>query len=183
MRSGKAILKPDSHLYLTGFMGAGKSTVGRELAKVLGRRFYDTDALIEARTGKSVRQIFEEDGEARFRELESEVVADVARKRGAVVALGGGAILRPDNWQRITDSGVVVYLKWPFEALWQRIGNDAARPLTGGGRDPRSRDRLNKLWQEREPYYARADVTVLCDSGMAADTIIRKITQRLAEQA
>jgi shikimate kinase len=114
------------NLVLIGYRGTGKSTVARLLAVRLGRPWFDADAEIEARAGKSIAQIFADDGEGAFRDWESQVVADLAGRDQAVLALGGGAILRPENREAILRQGRVVWLTASPETLWRRIEQDRA---------------------------------------------------------
>jgi shikimate kinase len=109
------------NIYLMGCMGAGKSTAGRLLARVLGRDFLDLDEQIVARAGRSISQIFEDEGEDGFRQREHDALRQVAQRENIVVALGGGAVLRDDNWELIQQSGISIYLKVRPELLVQRI--------------------------------------------------------------
>jgi shikimate kinase len=141
---------------LIGYRGSGKSTVGKRLADRLWHTFVDTDELIVKRAGKSIREIFESDGESKFRELESQVVSEVCKLPDHVIALGGGAVMREENRRAIKDAGLkVIYLKCDPEELLKRIESDpataAARPsLTslGGGIEE-----VRKILTEREPVY------------------------------
>jgi len=119
------------NLVLIGYRGTGKSTVARILAERLGWPWFDADAEIESRAGKSIAEIFAQDGESVFRDWESRVVADLATRDQAVLALGGGAVLRPENRACILQQGRVAWLTAPPETLWQRIQNDQ---LTAGRR-------------------------------------------------
>jgi shikimate kinase len=140
------------NIVLTGFMGTGKSTVGRRLADRLGRPFIDTDALIEQREGP-IAEIFAEHGEQHFRDLEREVAAEVGRRRGAVVATGGRMLLDPANEAALRASGVIVCLHASAEALLARLAGEAAeRPLLRGS-DPAAR--IRDLLTERAAGYAR----------------------------
>jgi len=154
---------------LIGYRGSGKTSIGKRLADRLWQKCIDTDELIVARTGKPIAQIFAEDGEARFREIESEVVREVAGMQDVVIALGGGAPLRAENRRAIKEAGHrVIYLKCEPEALLQRIQADpdtpASRPnLTefGGGIEE-----ISKVLADREPIYrqmmdAELEVTYL----------------------
>jgi shikimate kinase len=113
-------------------MGAGKSTAGRLLARVLGRDFLDLDEQIVARAGRSISQIFEDEGEGGFRQREHDALRQVAQRENIVVALGGGAVLRDDNWELIQQSGISIYLKVRPELLVQRIEGEPERPLLVG---------------------------------------------------
>lgn len=131
-------------------MGAGKTVVGRLLAKRLNRRFVDSDHEIEARTGVRIPTIFEIEGEAGFRKREAQTIAELSKEGGAVVATGGGAVLAPENRQAMLDSGVIVYLYATPQVLYERTRNDRNRPLLQVA-DPL--DRLTQLFQQRDPIY------------------------------
>lgn len=146
-------------IVLIGLPGAGKSTIGRNLAKRLARSFLDTDHVLEQRLGRSIQQIFEREGEERFRDLESEVLRDALHGPvAAVVATGGGIIKRAKNRALISDCGVVFYLHATPRDLATRLRHDVRRPLLQGG------DRLHKfeqLFEERHTLYGEvADFTV-----------------------
>jgi shikimate kinase len=115
-------------IVLMGFMGTGKSEVGRRLAQRLGRAFVDTDQLVEERAGKRVAAIFADDGEAAFRTLERTAVADAAARGGAVIAVGGGAVLDAENVRRLREAGVLVHLTARPEAILQRIAPPPRAP-------------------------------------------------------
>lgn len=139
-------------------MGAGKTTVGRALAKHLDKRFIDSDQEIEARTGASVSLIFEIEGEQGFRQRETEVLRDLTAQTGVVVATGGGAILRPENREMLASRGVVIYLRASVASILQRTRHDKSRPLLRTA-DPRAK--LEELTRIREPLYAEiADIVV-----------------------
>jgi shikimate kinase len=141
------------HLVLIGLMGAGKTTVGLECARRLGRAFVDTDDLVTSRAGLSVQGIFTRDGEPRFREMERAVVADVcASPEPLVIACGGGTVLDPESRRALRASGVVVWLRAPSATLVRRVGNGATRPLLRD--DPAGT--LTRLERLREPTYEAA---------------------------
>ena len=117
------------NIILVGLMGAGKTTIGRLLAKRLGKRFVDSDHEVESRTGVSIPVIFEIEGEAGFRKRESMVIEDLSRESGLVMATGGGVVLSPENREAIKAGGFVVYLCAPPELLYARTRNDRNRPL------------------------------------------------------
>lgn len=131
-------------------MGAGKTTVGRALAKKLNKRFIDSDHEIEARTGASIPLIFEIEGEAGFRQRESEVIRDLTSQSDIVLATGGGAILKPENRECLKSRGTVIYLRASVNSILQRTSHDKNRPLLQTA-DPRQK--LEQLSREREPYY------------------------------
>lgn len=164
-------------------MGAGKSSVGKILAEKLGRDFYDTDKLVEESTGKSISKIFESEGEDYFRDQEEEIIKKItAELNKAVVALGGGTILRPNNWELITRSGVIVYLQWKFNSLLNRLANDDSRPLAAKiPREPYQTEFL-KLFELRKPIYAQADFIIDCSDDLTetqvADEIVNELEKR-----
>ena len=137
-------------LYLTGFMGAGKTCVGEILAGRLNFAFIDTDDLVVAKAGMAIPQIFATKGEAAFRDLERQIC--LSMPEGAVVALGGGAFMDPAIRRDIGRRGISVFLDWPFEVLLARIGNDPERPLSAAG------PALKERFQARYPIYCKADV-------------------------
>lgn len=158
---------------LVGMMGVGKSTVGRLLARRLGRPFLDTDALVEQRAGRSVRDLIVGEGEPAFRQVEAEVLAEVlASERPAVVAAAGGVVLREDNRTVLREcAGKVVWLSAPMEVLVARVRSGKHRPLLDG--DPEGT--LDRLEREREPLYREvADAVVLSD-GRPAEQIADQI--------
>lgn len=167
-----AIREGDS-IFLAGFMGAGKTAVGRALARVLGYRFFDLDALIEERTGKSVREIFTQLGEQEFRRLESEAIRSLGELKGAVVALGGGAYQSEPNRAALRASGVTVWLDCPFEVCFERIKGGTSRPLLAGESE------LRELFDSRRAAYSAADYIVEAGSlppEKVAAQIIAKLT-------
>jgi len=137
-------------IVLCGFMGCGKSTVGRVLARRLGCDFIDMDSYIEARAGRAIPQIFSEDGEEGFRELEHRAARELAAKENTVVASGGGALLFARNVQAFSPCAVV-FLDVPFEVCYRRI-RDSSRPLVRQN----SREAMLALYERRRPLYLRA---------------------------
>jgi shikimate kinase len=131
-------------------MGAGKTTVGRAIARRLDRPFFDSDHEVEARTGVRIPVIFEHEGEAGFREREAQVIRDLTAREGIVLATGGGAILRPENREYLNTRGLVVYLRANPHDLWLRTRKDKNRPLLQT-EDPRAR--LEALYNVRDPLY------------------------------
>ena len=151
-------LKRTPGIYLVGFMGSGKSTVGRTLAHRLGWSFFDIDAEIERAENMTIAEIFAARGEAEFRRIEAEMVGQhvrwIARGRPAVVALGGGAFAVPDTRQLLRDNGVTVWLDCPFETVARRVARDPSRPLA---RDP---EQFQALYLARRESYGLADVRI-----------------------
>jgi len=146
------------NVYLIGPMGSGKTAVGKRLAALLGKEFVDSDAEIERRCGVDIRYIFEKEGEARFRERERDVIAALTALDGVVVATGGGAVLDPQNRERLSGSGTVVYLEATIDAQLKRTRPSRNRPLLMNG-DPRST--LESLMSIRRPLYESiADIRI-----------------------
>src|SRR5690348_13134306 len=166
-------------LYLVGMMGAGKSTVGRLLARRLKLRFFDCDHEIERRCGVKIPLVFEIEGEAGFRAREAETVAELSELPGIVLATGGGAILLEENRRRLAARGTVIYLRARPEDLYSRVRNDRNRPLLATA-DPLRR--LRELHAERDPLYASiADVVV--DTGkQTVQALARQLVARLGER-
>lgn len=165
------------NVYLIGMMGVGKSTVGRALAKRLRRPFLDLDSWIERRAGRTIAEVFAEQGEGTFRMLESRVFAEVAREGGKVVALGGGALLNAANRELAHASGVVVQLTCAEPELWRRIKDDPSlRPLLKG---PAPRTALGALVRRRRDAYSHADVT-LSTTRRTPDQAAAELAARLA---
>lgn len=149
-------------------MGAGKTTVGRQLAKQLGKTFYDADHEIEKRTGVKVSVIFDLEGEDGFRKREASVIEDLAKMDDIVLATGGGAVLFPDNCTVLKDNGHVIYLRAAVNDLWKRMRNDKQRPLL---QNVDIRVKLEELYTERHPLYTlTADLIV--DTGRQPAAIL-----------
>lgn len=145
----------DAPIFLVGFMGAGKTTVGRALGEYLGYDFFDLDELIEAGAGKSVQSIFAELGEAEFRRLEHEAISVCRDRRSrAVIALGGGAYVSEENRALLRTIGRTVWLDCPIEVCLRRISSDRSRPLLG------DEDEMRELLEERRTAYAQANYIV-----------------------
>ena len=145
-------------VFLTGFMGVGKTRVGRILAQQLGRCFLDTDRMIEQRAGKTIAEIFANEGEAHFRQLERDCVLETCRRPDAVVALGGGAVTRADNVAAVRRAGVLVCLKADVDTIFARVRHRTNRPLLAGLDPQAQRAKIESLLRERAPFYDQAHI-------------------------
>jgi len=159
-------------------MGAGKTTVGRALAKRMGKTFYDSDREVEARTGVRVAHIFEIEGEEGFRRRESDAIERLTALDDVVLATGGGAVLDPANRGRLKDRGFVVYLHAHPRELWQRTRHDRARPLLQNV-DPRQR--LEELYAQRDPLYREAADAVVDTGRQGVSLLVAQILAKLED--
>ena len=168
-------------LYLVGMMGSGKTSTGRPLAERLGYGFVDADAVIEQAAGCSIPDIFDRDGEAGFRSLESQVLSAISQRHSLVVATGGGVVTQPENWGML-HSGIVIWLDVVPDQLLQRLNADSTvRPLLQTS-DPEAA--LNALLNERRPLYAEADLTVVINDETpeaVADGILQLVPSLLKD--
>jgi shikimate kinase len=162
------------NIFLVGMMGAGKTTIGRALARRLDLDFADTDRELVGRTGVPVATIFEIEGEAGFRKRESTILAELAQRSRLVVATGGGAVLSEENRRVMREHGTVVYLRARIDSLWERTRRDANRPLLD---TPDPRGTLGLLLEQREPLYEQA-AHVIVDTGpqSAAQLVTRLVS-------
>lgn len=156
---------------LVGFMGAGKTTVGRIIAERLGQPFVDSDVLIEQRLGREIRDIFATEGEAYFRELEHATVADLVQGPEAVIALGGGAV-QDERTRAVLRSASVIYLRVSYDAAMSRIQDDSFRPML-------SRPGLDALYQQRLPIYEDVSVITIDTDGRRPDAIAHDVLAEL----
>jgi len=162
-------------LYLVGMMGSGKTSTGRPLAERLGYGFVDADAVIEQAAGCSIPEIFERDGEAGFRSLESQVLSAISQRHSLVVATGGGVVTKPENWG-LLHSGIVIWLDVVPDQLLHRLNADSTvRPLLQTT-DPEAA--LNALLNMRRPLYGEADLTVVINDE-TAEAVAEGILQLL----
>jgi len=163
-----------SNIALVGFMGTGKTSVGLVLSEKLGNTFIEIDALVAERAGKSIPEIFSEDGEATFREMEKQAVAEVSQKSGFVISCGGGAVLDPQNVASLRRNSVIVLLTAPLEEILQRVARNVdTRPLLNTSN---LEDRVSELLRTRQPFYLKAADYIVDTSGLepkeVADAII-----------
>lgn len=142
------------HVFLVGFMGSGKSTVGRMLAASLSRPFLDVDCLIEERAGKSIADIFRDSSESEFRRLELAAIQSCKALEPSVIALGGGAFVSEENRRLVSEAGISVWLDCPLEVCLERARGDTARPLLG------TESEMRGLLDRRTPYYQKASLRV-----------------------
>ena len=166
-------LKRTPGIYLVGFMASGKTTIGRVLAERLGWQFIDLDEEIEAQQGRSIAEIFDNEGEQEFRRIESETISARVRlvERGTptVVALGGGSFAQPSNFELLENNGITIWLDCPFETVLRRVGQASHRPLA------RDMQRFEELYHSRRPAYARADYRIPIeddDPSVAVETVL-----------
>ena len=174
-------LKTDRPIVLIGLMGVGKTTVGRRLAKALGLGFRDADEEVERAAGRSVSEIFDDFGEAAFRDGERKVIARLLDEPPMVIALGGGAFVDPDTRAQVKAKGVSVWLQADVDTLTKRVSRRDTRPLL---RDSDPRVVLERLLETRTPAYAEADIHVDASAGShqaTLDKIMQALEDREAE--
>ncbi|MEO0455892.1 MAG: shikimate kinase [Cyanobacteria bacterium P01_A01_bin.114] len=167
----------NTNVYLVGMMGAGKSTVGKCLAEQLGYRFLDTDTVIEQTAEQPISQIFADQGEGAFRDLETQVLNQVSTYPRLVVATGGGMVIKPINWSYL-QYGAVVWLEVPVDQLVARLEGDASRPLL---QTADLRTKLEDLLAQRHDRYAQADIRITHERGEGPDAIATRITAALKQ--
>ncbi|NYT62979.1 shikimate kinase [Alcaligenaceae bacterium] len=173
-----APLPYDQPLFLVGMMGAGKTTIGRSLARILNREFVDLDHELEARCGVRVSLIFDIEGEEGFRKRETTALEECSRRPGIVLATGGGAILAPENRNYLKKRGVVVYLRASADELFRRVARDRNRPLLQTA-DPKAR--LRSLLEEREPLYEEVAGLTFDTGAMPVAQVVRSLIPLLQQ--
>ncbi|MBD2105703.1 shikimate kinase [Nodosilinea sp. FACHB-13] len=166
------------NLYLIGMMGAGKSSTGAALAQMLGYQFFDTDAVVEAAAGQTIPDLFASQGETTFRQLETEVLAELSAYRRLVIATGGGIVTQQKNWSYL-HHGIVVWLDVPTAVLQGRLAGETGRPLLQG-QDWETQ--LTTLLEQRQHLYAQADVRVTVGAGDDVGAIAARILDLVAER-
>jgi shikimate kinase len=164
------------NIFLVGMMGAGKTSVGRVLAKRLNKTFYDSDHVIEERTGVKIPVIFEIEGESGFRHRESAVLDELTALDEVVLATGGGAVLAQENRERLRTRGTVVYLRASVKDLLNRTRHDKNRPLLQTA-DPRAR--LNELYEMRDPLYREVAHVTIDTGSQSLTTLVNRLHQVL----
>lgn len=160
--------KLDRSVVLTGMMGAGKTHLGRSLARVLGLEFIDSDSVIESRAGKTVADIFAQDGEAAFRQTESDVIAEILSASPCILSTGGGAVTDPGTREIIRNKAFSVWVQASLEDMRERVSRNNRRPLLQTA-DPAAI--LTDLLEKRRDLYAQADITVMNRNGSAPDAV------------
>ncbi|MFZ0456085.1 MAG: shikimate kinase [Ignavibacteriaceae bacterium] len=172
-------------VYLAGFMGAGKSTVGPILANTLGWDYYDLDKVIEERLEKKIKTIFEENGEPFFRQVESDVLRELSHGSNVIISLGGGTIVNQTNLNIIKDTGKIIYLKASIDSIYKRVAFKRDRPNLIIDGEEFSREKLiqkiNNLFNAREKYYNQADLTIDTDNisiGVTVDKLAKIINDK-----
>jgi shikimate kinase len=163
-------------LSLVAMPGAGKSTAGRQLAHALGVGFVDADHVIEQRLGCSIRSFFEREGEAAFRDIEQQVIADIVAQPPQIIATGGGAVLREANRQSLREGSTVVYLRATPEELFRRLRHDTQRPLLQVA-DPLRK--LRELFRDRDPLYRETAHFVIETGRPSVATLINMVLMQL----
>jgi shikimate kinase len=164
------------NIFLVGPMGAGKSTIGRQLAKALHRKFYDSDKVIEQRTGVSISWIFEMEGEAGFRERETKAIEELTALENVVVATGGGAVLSAENRDFLRERGHVIYLSASCEQLYRRTARDKKRPLLQTGD---RRKQIEQLLATRDPLYRDVADIVLKTGDQSIQHTVNEVIKQL----
>ncbi|MBK8016375.1 MAG: shikimate kinase [Betaproteobacteria bacterium] len=167
------------NVFLVGLMGAGKTSVGRLIAKRLGKQFLDSDHEIEARTGVKIPVIFEIEGEAGFRQREAAMIDELTQLDGIVLATGGGAVLNPSNRRALHERGSVVYLRASVDELWNRTRRDRNRPLLQTA-DPRGR--LAELMAIRDPLYREVAHLIMDTGSQSLRTLVNRLESALVRK-
>ena len=164
------------NIVLIGFMGSGKSIVGKLLADRLGLNLVDTDKLIEKKFGKRIKKIFEDEGEDVFRSMESEIIDEVSDIENGVIACGGGVILHPKNVQALKKNGFLVYLKASAPILLERLRGADTRPLLNVAN---SKDTALNLLKARESLYEKVADVIIDTSDINVDKVVKEIQEKL----
>jgi shikimate kinase len=174
------LVKTLNNIFLVGPMGAGKSTIGRQLANKLHKDFKDSDHEIVHRTGASIPLIFEIEGEEGFRKREHDVIDALTSQNNLVLATGGGAVLNEENRKNLVTRGTVIYLFATVEQLYQRTARDRNRPLLQT-EDPKAK--LRELMAERDPLYRQVADFVLYTDARSVHSVVKEILLRLEEES
>jgi len=168
--------RPSGNIILVGMMGAGKTTVGKLLAKQLSKTFVDCDEEIQRRTGVTITHIFDFEGEAGFRKRETAVIQDLVLRNNLIMATGGGAVLSGTNRAELSHNGIVIYLKSTVHDLWHRTRHDRNRPLLQTA-DPHAQ--LKELYKQRDPLYTELADLIVHSGKQSAQNLVLKLQQEL----
>lgn len=166
------------NIFLVGLMGAGKTTIGRQLSKSLDKPFVDSDHEIEQRTGVNIPVIFEVEGEAGFRQREKAMIEELSQRRDIILATGGGAVLNEDNRRNLKENGVVIYLRANVFDLLARTRHDRNRPLLQTA-DPQKK--LEELFQQRDPLY-REVADIIIDTGQQSVSQLTRLLEKKLQE-
>lgn len=169
-----------NNIFFVGLMGAGKTTIGRLLAKHLDKAFYDTDYEIERKTGVKIPVIFEMETEAGFRRREAQMIEELSQLSNIVMATGGGAVISAENRQQLKQFGTVIYLRASVDELWHRTRNDKHRPLLQTGD---THAKLSQLYEERNPLYCEVADFIVDTGGQPMTHLVSHIEQLLSNPA
>ncbi|RDI41167.1 shikimate kinase [Falsibacillus pallidus] len=161
-------------IYLVGYMGAGKTTVGERLANLLGETVYDTDKMIIEKEGCSIQDIFSRYGEEHFRHLETEILKETSMLKG-VITTGGGMVLKEENRELMKSSGTVIFLECNPMVIFSRIKGDAERPLLQN----KNEIEFSSLYEKRKPYYEKSAHIIIDTSNSSIDEVVSEIEKRL----
>jgi shikimate kinase len=168
------------NIFLVGLMGAGKTSVGKVLARRFDKTFFDSDQEIERSTGVRIPLIFEIEGEGGFRDRESKLLEALVRRKNIVLATGGGAVLSERNRRLLADHGTVIYLRAAVNDLWQRTRHDKNRPLLQT-EDPQAK--LQELFEQRDPLYREVAGIIIDTGNQSLGSLAHRIEQRLLQRA
>lgn len=172
------IHRPSRNLYFTGFMASGKSRIGEETARSLGWRFIDTDRYIEEKTGKSISEIFAQEGEKQFRALELETIKELSHLEHHVISLGGGTLTQPAIVEIVKSTGTLIRLNASVETLSERIGRKNTRPLMAGLNEEERKEKIRSMLADREKYYALADFSVESSEESSIDQTVIEVRNK-----
>lgn len=171
-------------IFISGFMGAGKSTIGKALAQKLEQDFWDLDDFIEQEAGKPISAIFEQEGEQAFRQKEQAAVLDIIRQKKGVIALGGGTLQNQHLLDHIKVNGLLVFIDTPMDKIISRIEGDKNRPLLldeTGSMKPKTKlkEDLQKLYEKRLPFYEQAEVTVQSTAYETREKLVNGLVKKI----
>ncbi|MEP1741243.1 MAG: shikimate kinase AroK [Kangiellaceae bacterium] len=172
-------MKGKRNIFLVGPMGAGKTTIGKQLAQLLHLEFIDTDQEIESRTGAPIDWIFDIEGEDGFRAREKEIIAELSQRQGIVLATGGGAVVTPENRTFLAGRGIVVYLETSIEQQLERTRKDKRRPLLQNTDDPEAT--LIALHKERDAQYREIADVIVATNENSIKSVANKIANQINE--